>query len=128
MTADLKALGIALGNPELVAAHYARLKGVFVQQVSQLSQNGLILDLDALPTEPLDLKGAVIKWLISVNLSRISAGQEPLITLPLVLKCPVWRVHPPPFKRISLTKEGTFNKPTVKTIGKKQLPGRLNKK
>lgn len=128
MTNQLEDLGIRLLEPILVEHYYKDLRGVFVHDLGKAEDRGMFLDLDSLPTKPTGIKEAVIKWLIAVNLSRLKNGDDPIITLQLVLKCPVWKIVPPPLKRIKLTKEQMFNKPTVKTLGQKSKPGSINKK
>lgn len=124
---DLKRIGISLQNPELVEMYYQSLKGVFLQEPIQSNTQGLFLDLNSLPTAPLDLKTAVIKWIINVNMPRLISNREPIVTLDLVLKCPVWKIIKPPLKKIDMTKDKMFNKPKVKTTFQKKLPGMINK-
>lgn len=112
----------------LVEHFYESMRAIFVHDLEQPDSRGLLLDLNSLPTKPEGLKEAVIKWLISVNLTRIRGGEDPIVTLDLVLKCPVWKIVRPPLKRVKLTKEKLFNQPGVKTIGQKQIPGSINKK
>lgn len=121
-----KELGII--EPLLVEKFYKEQRAIFVHDLEKPDSKGLILDLDALPTKPAGLKEAVIRWLISVNLTRLRNDEEPLVTLSLVLKCPVWKIVNPPLKRITLTKEKMFNKPKVKTLGQKASVGSINKK
>lgn len=128
MTNQLEDLGIKLLEPMLVEHYYKDLRGVFVHDLGKAEDRGMFLDLDSLPSKPPGIKEAVIKWLIAVNLTRLKNGDDPIITLQLILKCPVWKIVPPPLKRIKLTKEQMFNKPTVKTIGQKSKPGSINKK
>lgn len=128
MTNQLEDLGIKLLEPLLVEHYYKDLRGVFVHDLGKAEDRGMYLDLDSLPTKPAGLKEAVIKWLIAVNLTRLKGGEDPIITLQLVLKCPVWKIVQPPLKRIKMTKENLFNKPGVKTLGQKSRPGSINKK
>lgn len=128
MTKHLEDLGIKLLEPELVEHYFTSLRSIFVHDIGKPNEQGLILDLDSLPQKPPGLKDAIIKWLISANLSRLKNGEDPIITLQLVMRCPVWKIVHPPLKRITLTKEKMFNKPTIKTVGKKQVLGSINKK
>lgn len=128
MTDPLEDLGIKLLEPILVEHFYKDFRGIFVHDLGKAEDRGMILDLDALPSKPPGIKEAVIRWLIAVNLTRLKGGEEPIITLQLVLKCPVWKIVPPPLKRIKLTKDKIFNQPGVKTLGKKSTPGSINKK
>lgn len=128
MTNQLEDLGIKLLEPLLVEHYYKDLRGVFVHDLGKAEDRGMFLDLDSLPSKPEGIKEAVIKWLIAVNLTRLKGGEDPIITLQLVLKCPVWKIVQPPLKRIKLTKESLFNKPGVKTLGQKSKPGSINKK
>jgi|ERR1035437_9213344 hypothetical protein len=125
---QLEDLGIKLLEPMLVEHFYTDQRAIFVHDLGKPDDRGLILDLDALPTKPPGIKEAVIRWLISVNLTRLNGGEEPIVTLQLVLKCPVWKIVRPPLKRLTLTKEGLFNKPKIVTLGKKASPGSINKK
>jgi len=95
---------------------YKSYRGILIPSVSkQLSKNGLILDLDSLPTEPYPFKELFLRWLISINRPRIIKGEPIIITKSIVMMCPLWKVVKCPFKAIKLTKEGTFNKPKVAT-------------
>ena len=128
MANQLEDLGIKLLEPMLVEHYYKDLRGIFVHDLGSPDSQGLILDLSAIPEKPPGIKEAVVKWLIAVNLTRLKGGEEPIITLKLVLQCPVWKIVRPPLKRLTLTKEQMFNKPTSKTIGKKASAGSINKK
>jgi hypothetical protein len=124
---DLSKFGIDPKEQPLVEAYYQGLKGLLLTQVDGAVSRGLYLDLTALPTEPIDFKSVLIKWLIQINLSRINRGDPAIITLDILLKCPLWQAIKPPLKSIKLTKEALFNQPTIKTIGTKPLPGSINK-
>lgn len=128
MVTQLEDLGISILEPMLVEHYYKDLRGIFIHDLGKAENRGMILDLDALPTKPPGIKEAVIRWLISVNLSRLNSSEEPIITLELVLKCPVWKIVRPPLKRITMTKEKLFNQPMIKTIGKKGPISSINKK
>jgi hypothetical protein len=128
MTNQLEDLGISILEPMLVEHFYTDQRAIFVHDLGKPDDRGLILDLDALPVKPPGIKEAVIRWLISVNLTRLRNGDEPIITLKLVLQCPVWKIVHPPLKRLTLTKEKLFNKPKVVTLGKKTSVGSINKK
>lgn len=109
---------------------YKTYKGVLLPSVNdQLSNKGLFLDLDSLPSSPVPFKELFIKWLISVNRSRIERGDGVIITKEVVLACPLWRMVKCPLRSIKLTKEGMFNKPrtTTKTIGTKGPVGSINR-
>lgn len=128
MANQLEDLGIKLLEPMLVEHYYSMVHGIFVHDLGQPDDRGMILDLDALPTKPPGIKEAVIRWLIAVNLTRLKGNEEPIITLKLVLQCPVWKIVRPPLKRLTLTKEKMFNKPGITTLGKKASMGSINKK
>lgn len=128
MTDDLKQYGINIFEVQLVEGYYSSLRGIFLTTLDGLSsKNGYVLDLDSLPKQPIDFKGAFIRWLININLSRIKDGKAPVITLELALKCPLWKFIKPPLVRMKLTPEGMFNKPKVKTAFQKASPKRINK-
>ena len=124
----LEDFGISLLEPMLVEHFYTNMRGIFVLDLGKPDTQGLILDLDALPDKPPGIKEAVIRWLIAVNLNRLKNKEDPIVTLKLVLQCPVWKIVRPPLKRLTLTKEKLFNQPKIKTIGKKANPGSINKK
>lgn len=128
MNDELKKLGIIFQEPVLVEEYYARLKGILVTGVGGNVLNGMVLDLNALPTKPIDLKAAVIKWLVSVNLPRLKKGKDAITDISLIMKCPIWKVVKPPFRKIQLTPKGMINKPSVTTVGQKSIPGQINKK
>jgi hypothetical protein len=134
MPTNLDDLGISILEPMLVEHYYNDLKGVLVQDIMQPNARGMILDLNSLPTDPINIKEAVIRWLISVNLTRLNGGDEPIVTLDLLLKCPVWKVISPPLKYVTLTKDGMFQgamnkpKPGVIQPTSRPMPGSINKK
>lgn len=128
MSKQLEDLGISLLEPLLVEHFYTNMRSIFVLDLGKPDKQGLILDLEALPVKPPGIKEAVIKWLIAVNLNRLKNKEDPIITLKLILQCPVWKIVHPPLKRLTLTKEKLFNQPKVKTIGKKASIGSINKK
>jgi hypothetical protein len=121
-----KQLAIAFKHPGFLEQYYQQLRGIFLQN-GAISSKGTILDLNSLPTEPLDFKTAFIKWMLDINAPRILNGEEPIMTLELALKCPIWKVIKPPVKKLSMNQEGMFNKPSVKTMFKQQQPGSINK-
>ena len=128
MLEDLKKIGIAFQEPQLVEEYYKQLKGIMLQTAISPNKQGFYLDLDSLPMKPVDFKSAVIKWLIYVNLPRLRAGQDAIITMELALKCPVWRVIKAPIRKLTLSPEGMFNNPTAKTVRQKAKPGSINKR
>lgn len=126
---DLNQLGRLSSDPQLVEQYFGKLKAIFVHTLeSKPNTKGLVLDLNGLPTAPVNLKDVVIKWLISVNLDRLRDNKEPIITLELVLKCPVWKLVRPPFRYVQLKPEKLLNqsKP-LKVIGQKRKLGTINK-
>lgn len=127
MAVDLLKLGISFNEPALVEKYYADMKAIFVKAVMEPTPKGLFLNLDALPMKPYDFKEIFIKWLVSINLSRIRRGEDPVCELAVILKCPIWKIIPPPLKRIDLTKQGLFNKPGQKTVSQKATPRGINK-
>lgn len=122
---DLEQLGIM---PAEVEKYLLSLRSIFVHSLKNQPMNGLILDLNYLPTAPVNFKDAVIKWLISVNLDRLRTGDEPILTLDLVLRCPVWKLVNPPLRKINMKQESLLNGPKPpKIIGKSRSPGSINK-
>jgi hypothetical protein len=95
----------------------------------QMTTSGLILDLDSLPNHPIPFKEFFIRWLISIQRDRIERGAGVIVTKEIVLACPLWKVVKCPLKRIKLTKEALFNRPTPskKSIGTKGTQGSINK-
>jgi len=127
MSDDLKKLGIIFQDPLIVEKYYQNLKGIFISGIGKPDMQGMFLDLNALPSVPFNFKEAVIKWLVYVNLTRILKGSDPIITLQLVLQCPVWKIIKPPIQRLTLTKENLFGKPAILAHGQKKKPSGINK-
>jgi hypothetical protein len=112
-----------------ITEEYKSYRGILVPSLTkQLSTAGLILDLDSLPTKPYPFKELFIRWLISINKPRLMKKEPIIITQLIVMKCPLWRIVKCPLKRIDLTKEGVFNKPSVATtsFGPKGPVGSIN--
>jgi len=94
----------------------------------QMTTSGLVLDLDSLPTQPIPFKELFIRWLISIQRDRIEKGAGVIVTKEIVLACPLWKVVKCPLKRVKLTKEALFNRPTTskKSIGSKPSVRSIN--
>jgi len=119
----------ALLNEAWLEDAYKENRGMMVLSLKdQLGMRGLILDLDSLPSQPLPFKEIFIKWILKVNQPRIEAGEKPLVTVELALKCPLWKAIDPPFISVKLTKEAMFKKPkpTIRSIGSKPSMGSIN--
>jgi hypothetical protein len=128
MANELTKYGLFLDQDEELQKYYSELRGIIVKLSLNPNISGMILDLNALPTDPLNLKEAVIKWIIQVNLPRLNRGEDPITTLELMLKCPVWKVIQPPLRRISLEQKKLLNRPSNKNKSQKAAPGSINKK
>lgn len=126
MSEAQKKLALAFGDEHFIEEYYQKLKGIFLLP-GTFTSKGLILDLNSLPTEPVDLKTTFIKWMIEINKPRITKGEEPIMTLELALKCPIFRMIKPPLVKMKLTPEQVFNKPSIKTIGQKSSAGSINR-
>lgn len=100
---QIKALSIVFQDDAALAAAYAQHKAQLLVPVYGMT--GTALDLNALPKKPFDFKTVFLQWALAANQSRINAGKEPLFTMGLVLACPLWKIVPPPFVSISMTKE-----------------------
>lgn len=128
MNDELKKLSIAFQESELLEKYYLDLSGVLINRFSNLNINGFYLDLNSLPTEPMNFKEIFIKWMIAVNIERLKAGVDPMFSLDVATRCPIWKVIKLPLRKIKLTKESMFNKPSIKSKSKKTKPGSINKK
>lgn len=92
---------------------YKSYKAILIPSMSkQLSTVGVILDLDSLPTKPYPFKELFIRWLISINKERLANNQQVIINRAIILACPLWRIVKCPLRKMTLTKEGMFNRPT----------------
>lgn len=120
-------LAIVFKNKDWLEKNYQDHRGVFLHS-GAISSKGLILDLNSLPHDPIDFKTIFIKWMIDVNAPRLMKEQDPIMTLELALKCPIFKVIKPPIRKLDLTSEGLFNRPSLKTSGQKQTPGSINKR
>lgn len=141
---ELLAIGVALQEDYLIESYYTQLRGLFITEINKGDKlTGTFLDLNSLPSEPVNLKSIVIRWLIQANLPRINAGMDPIFPMSLIMRCPIWRFIRPPIRRIGLTPEEMFGKNigakkitkvgtigAVKTIGSigKQSKGSINRK
>lgn len=63
-----------------------------------------IIDLDALPTTPVDFKEVLLRWLIAVNKPRIDNGENPIVTFDLIKLCPIWKIVPLKVRKIPLNR------------------------
>lgn len=91
--------------------------------------DGLLLDVSKLPAQPPGLRLALIKWIMHANEERIAKGEKALITMGLIMACPIWKIVPIPFTKAELTSRGLLNplKPE-RVIGRHQATGSINKK
>ena len=121
----LKTYGIVLGNSSLIVKAYESLSGLAMLPIE--GRDLLVLDLDALPLKPLPFKEVFLKWALRLNEGRMLQGEEPIFPFELVKACPLWRVIPMPIRRMGMTQEGMFGKPTIKTASKSLRPGSINK-
>lgn len=115
---------------EWITEEYKSYKAILLPSMTkQLSISGLILDLDSLPLKPVPFKELFIRWLILINKDRLAKGLPVFISQQIVRTCPLWNIVKCPLKKINLTKEGMFNKPTrsIQTIGSKGTMGSINK-
>lgn len=125
----LLSMGIQFRDKNLIEEYYRKLNGIFITEVLTSSHAGMILDVGSLPEKPYPFKEIFIKWLIEINLPRIESGNHPIISYEVIMRCPLWRVISPPLKRMTLTKEGMFGKPSIQgTIGKSAKIGSINKR
>jgi len=112
---------------------YLSYQGILLPSMKkQLHMHGLFLDLDSLPHQPFPFKELFIRWLISINKERISKGEPIFVNRQIVLACPLWKIVKCPLKKIKLTQESMFNRPTssigsVGSIGPKSAVGSFNK-
>lgn len=111
---DLDPLLAALASSQELGDLLKKNKALLIEGLQDLGRRGIILDLEALPSEPYPLKTIFLAWLMSVNRERIANLQEPIVTYELVMRCPLWKVVPAPLRRVSLTTQG-LNVP-VKTV------------
>lgn len=106
-------LGALLSNEEL--GELLKLnKSLLVSGLENLGRRGIVLDLEALPSDPFPLKTIFLRWLVSVNRERIANLQEPVVTYELIMKCPLWKIVPAPLRRIAVNSGGLNS--TVKTV------------
>jgi len=112
---------------------YKSYRGLLLPNMEkQLHMHGLFLDLDSLPNHPFHFKELFIRWLISVNKDRLLRGEGIFVNKQVVMACPLWKIVKCPLKRIKLTKEAMFNRPTssvgtMGTLGTKGAVGTFNK-
>ena len=113
-----------------ITENYKSYKAILIPSMNkQLSVSGLILDLDSLPIRPIPFKELFIRWLIAINKDRLARGLPVFINQTVVRTCPLWNLIKCPLKKIKLTKEGMFNKPTktVQTIGSRPPTRAINR-
>lgn len=100
---ELKALGIILSDTGILAEAYAKYQTQLILPVYGVNAVGL--DLNSLPTKPFNFKMVFLKWALQANEQRLSRNMEPLFTMGLVKACPLWKLVPPPFVSLNLTKD-----------------------
>ena len=119
----LDAIVRALYGDESLAAYYNSYKALLVAGLEGIGRNGIMLDLELLPGEPYHFKKLFLMWLMAVNKPRIENGEQPIVTFELVMQCPLWKFIAPPFRRISMTRDGINGAQTAKTVNQ-QRPAR----
>lgn len=113
-----------------VTESYMSYEAILIPSMKkQLGISGLYLDLDSLPIRPIPFKELFIRWLIVLNRDRLKDGLPVFINQQVVRACPLWNIIKCPMKKIKLTKEGMFNKPTktVRTIGSRPPTRAINR-
>jgi hypothetical protein len=126
----LKAYGIVLGNSSLIAKAYETMRAVPILPITGKAL--IVLDLDSLPLKPFPFKEVFLRWALRLNEGRLLAGEEPIFPFELVRACPLWKAIPMPIKRLDMTKESMFNRPSnapaVITAKKSISPGSINRR
>lgn len=113
-----------LSSDEELADYYRTYSDILVAGVQELGREGIMMDLDSLPTEPYPLKKVFLMWLMAVNKDRFKRLLPPIITYELVMQCPLWKFMAPPFRRVPMTKDALLG---LKSINQKPSGGRINK-
>lgn len=123
----LDALARQLLTNEELSRYYHDYEALLVPGLEDLGRTGIMLDLEALPTSPLPLKKIFLMWLMAVNRGRIDKLQQPIITYELVMQCPIWKYFAPPFRRISMTRDGILNAQAAKSINQQGKARGINR-
>lgn len=110
-------------NADAFELMYQNQRAVFLHAFDK-PINGYLLDLGALSMELADV---FLRWMTEINYERISHNEQPIMTLELAMKCPLWKVVDPPIRRISLTQEGMFNQPSVRGAFGTRVGGGINR-
>jgi hypothetical protein len=121
----LKAIGMAFKSSSTIERAYETLKGIPMLPIA--GDKLLVLDLDSLPTKPLPFKEVFLRWALTANEGRMLNGDDPIFPYALVKTCPLWKVIPMPIKTLKLTKEGLFNKPSIKTASAQPKVSSINR-
>jgi hypothetical protein len=101
---------------------------LLVPKVDSSLKSILLINLQQLPRQPVNFAEILLRWLVFVNKSRLEKGEEMIITLELLKKCPIWKVIDMPIKALKLDK-GSLNKPRGPVPTRKTSKiGSINKK
>ena len=102
-------------DDKMLLEAYSNYSKILLVETKSLTLKNTFLDISVLPAK---LREAFLAWMIYINKDRIAAGDKPIMTLSIALKCPIWKIVKPTFSRIALTKEEFGKmKPTNKTVG-----------
>jgi hypothetical protein len=91
----------SLVEDEFVRKYVAQNGALILTGINFTLGTMTMINLDKLPKQPIDFAKILVSWVVKVNQDRIEAGDEPIMTLDLIKKCPIWSVVDLPIRRIT---------------------------
>lgn len=98
-----------LFQDKFVSDYLQKNSAVLVPSINKSLTSFLLIDLQQLPTSPVNFAEILIRWIIAVNRKRIENDEQIIITFELIKRCPIWKIISMPVKSIKASPE-SFNK------------------
>jgi hypothetical protein len=108
-----------LFQDKFISDYLQKNRAILITSVNKSLNSILFIDLSELPiTNNINFPELLLRWIISVNKSRLEKGLDIIITYDIIKKCPIWKIVGMPIKSIKLDKQ-SLNKSSSPTPTRK---------
>jgi hypothetical protein len=98
-----------LFQDKFISEYLQKNSAILLPFVNKSLTSFFLIDLQQLPSSPINFAEILLRWIIAANKKRIENDEEIIITFDLIKRCPIWKVINMPVKSIKATPE-SFNK------------------